>query len=543
MKLRSSLPFSLNIWTTNQQTQKLCVQFLKEVGGDHSSVHILDTSLTREILSLRAQHSLYSIVIIDEGELAGLKKFINIGNTLFFVLTSEWNHLPDVEQQNIFYISSLQQFFTQWDFIIELAVDQYWHYFLECGNANLKVIVRELHHIDISILDSEQQKFVTELLIGLLQGKFNSLVDALNILPFGKVQEVRLAAVKNLSASLDGTFILFKQYAEGGLLYKIEKEFLDSFALLCLVLVYRHFYTGDNSFFSDRAYRIYRFFPYPFAVINSGEILFYSEKLLELNISARELEQLENKMVWHCENEEYQIRRVPLELGELVLCIPCTRYGKERSISSQELGIITSSIAHELNNPLAGILSAVTVLQDEPEWSNQEQEYLTDINMAALRCKKIVSTFLGFSRSSVIQEQEYLLIDVLNQALDLIRYRSAELDLRIILHMEECKSITWRGSAPIVTMFFYLLYAEILTLLNHEKLVKITEHSLQHIVDIYITYEKPKISISFDHISPNLLVKLNKFVHDSKLIEHLLLISKLNFRIEHNQSKILMEQL
>lgn len=66
----------------------------------------------------------------------------------------------------------------------------------------------------------------------------------------------------------------------------------------------------------------------------------------------------------------------------------------------EELGLISSSIAHELNNPLGGILSFIQIMKMELP---QQHKLLPDLNMmheTGLRMKKIIEDLLIFSRTN-----------------------------------------------------------------------------------------------------------------------------------------------
>ncbi|MFZ3230904.1 MAG: histidine kinase dimerization/phospho-acceptor domain-containing protein [Pseudobdellovibrio sp.] len=66
----------------------------------------------------------------------------------------------------------------------------------------------------------------------------------------------------------------------------------------------------------------------------------------------------------------------------------------------EELGLISSSIAHELNNPLGGILSYIQIMKMELP---AQHPLLPDLNLmheTALRMKKIIEDLLIFSRTN-----------------------------------------------------------------------------------------------------------------------------------------------
>lgn len=65
-----------------------------------------------------------------------------------------------------------------------------------------------------------------------------------------------------------------------------------------------------------------------------------------------------------------------------------------------ELGIIGSSIAHELNNPLGGILSFVQMMKMDLAPDDPLYPDLLEMENGVLRCRDIVQNLLGFTRQS-----------------------------------------------------------------------------------------------------------------------------------------------
>jgi two-component system, NtrC family, sensor kinase len=70
------------------------------------------------------------------------------------------------------------------------------------------------------------------------------------------------------------------------------------------------------------------------------------------------------------------------------------------------VGTLAGGVAHEINNPLGGILAFAQLMKREPDRSPEDQESLALIEESALRCKSIVESLLKFARKSRIDEKK-----------------------------------------------------------------------------------------------------------------------------------------
>src|SRR5262249_54695111 len=64
------------------------------------------------------------------------------------------------------------------------------------------------------------------------------------------------------------------------------------------------------------------------------------------------------------------------------------------------VGQLAGGVAHEINNPLGGILAFAQLMQRDEARSSSDRESLARIERSALRCKRIVESLLKFSRRS-----------------------------------------------------------------------------------------------------------------------------------------------
>lgn len=99
-----------------------------------------------------------------------------------------------------------------------------------------------------------------------------------------------------------------------------------------------------------------------------------------------------------------------------------------------ELGTISSSIAHELNNPLGGILTYTQLLKMEMDSRDPLYEDIVEIEKGALRCKDIIQNMLVFTRNPEVDPIEELdLSDVLQRSFKIMELQTKSLGIEIKL--------------------------------------------------------------------------------------------------------------
>jgi C4-dicarboxylate-specific signal transduction histidine kinase len=109
------------------------------------------------------------------------------------------------------------------------------------------------------------------------------------------------------------------------------------------------------------------------------------------------------------------------------------------SAKMAELGTIGSSIAHELNNPLGGILSFLQLIKMDLKGTEPFASDINDMEQGARRCRDIVQNLLGFSRkSSYYEEPRSLdLRDVVKQALKITELQTRAMGIEVKLEMSK----------------------------------------------------------------------------------------------------------
>lgn len=79
------------------------------------------------------------------------------------------------------------------------------------------------------------------------------------------------------------------------------------------------------------------------------------------------------------------------------------------------IGMLAGGVAHEVNNPLGGVLAFTQLLLQKTDKDSETHRDLMEIEQAARRCKKIVQDLLDFSRVSKEKEKCLVQVNVLIQ--------------------------------------------------------------------------------------------------------------------------------
>jgi nitrogen-specific signal transduction histidine kinase len=101
-----------------------------------------------------------------------------------------------------------------------------------------------------------------------------------------------------------------------------------------------------------------------------------------------------------------------------------------------ELGTIGSSIAHELNNPLGGILSFTQLIKMDMQPTDPFYPDIVEMEAGVQRCKEIVQNLLGFSRNpNADQEGDVSMKEIVNRALKIVELHTKSLGIEVKLHV------------------------------------------------------------------------------------------------------------
>jgi two-component system NtrC family sensor kinase len=106
------------------------------------------------------------------------------------------------------------------------------------------------------------------------------------------------------------------------------------------------------------------------------------------------------------------------------------------------MGSLLSGVAHELNNPLAGVLMHADLLREELSHSPL-LELVDEVTRAAERCKRLVRSFLTLARQHTPERTAVALNTVVNDTLELLAYALQVDNITIHLDLAENLPLLW----------------------------------------------------------------------------------------------------
>jgi two-component system, NtrC family, sensor kinase len=134
----------------------------------------------------------------------------------------------------------------------------------------------------------------------------------------------------------------------------------------------------------------------------------------------------------------YQIRAYPLRDEKVPLCVCRYRDVTEDRLLTRQLaaiGRLAGGVAHEINNPLGGILAFTQILARDDVTAEERKEYLGEIEKSTLRCKAIVESLLRFARQNPGRQSQRGPLDlneVVREALRFVQYKFSVRQVQIV---------------------------------------------------------------------------------------------------------------
>jgi signal transduction histidine kinase len=129
-------------------------------------------------------------------------------------------------------------------------------------------------------------------------------------------------------------------------------------------------------------------------------------------------------------------------LGTVLVCRDVTdrKRMEQQMVQSEKMaaiGELASGVAHEINNPLDGLLNCILRIKRDPQNERQTKEYLGLMEEALRRIESTVGQLLNFSRQRDLALTSVSLNEVVAEVVSLIAYSADEKGIQIKKHFQE----------------------------------------------------------------------------------------------------------
>ena len=164
-------------------------------------------------------------------------------------------------------------------------------------------------------------------------------------------------------------------------------------------------------------------------------------------------------------------RRLENKIQELDLAYQELKETQQQLIQAEKLagiGELASGIAHELNNPLTGILGFARLFLQGDHLSPEQREDMEDILQLSQRCAHIIQDLLTFSRKTELKKEPTDLMPLLQTALKLAKYETSNLGLEPVLEYPDPLPSVFGDSNQLVQIFLNMIMNAVQAMKNNE---------------------------------------------------------------------------
>jgi signal transduction histidine kinase len=285
---------------------------------------------------------------------------------------------------------------------------------------------------------------------------------------------------------------------------------------------------------------VYNLAPFPIAIeLSDRDLVWQNKTFSNLKLLPRSVKKMYNHEKIHSKHGFFIVYKHKFNFLDLEYNLVFMAQQSEKfSNASEDLGIMTSSLAHEMNNPLSAIKAAIEVIGIMDK-NIKNKDTLDQMLVSVNRCLQLVKIFLGFTKASYqLDSSKMLAADIIpfrdcwEYAVQLLRTRlvSASIKLHFDWNVKKDFSV---GNSNILTMMLYWLLSQFVNIVERKLLIS---RNMALDQKIKIIEDKSIVSLVFE--VP--IKEISSTIEQSLLMNHLLELENLNLVSEQeNQINIL----
>jgi len=107
------------------------------------------------------------------------------------------------------------------------------------------------------------------------------------------------------------------------------------------------------------------------------------------------------------------------------------------------LGTLSAGLAHEINNPIAGIKNCMRRIAEAPENIKQNIVYIELMEEAVMKIEKVVGGLLNFTRKPKFEFTDFNLVDVIENVLLLSSFQLEKSRIAIVKNYDNHKKLCY----------------------------------------------------------------------------------------------------
>ncbi len=186
---------------------------------------------------------------------------------------------------------------------------------------------------------------------------------------------------------------------------------------------------------------------------------------------------------------------------------------RERKLSEQllhkeklsSLGEMISGIAHEINNPLAGIMGFAQILMMEPGLNNEAKDKINKIFMFSDRAKRIIQNLLTFARAHKHEKTQIDIKELVEQSFEMLEHQMMLSEVAIVKNIDP--------ELPRITCDKYQLQQVFFNLINNAY-QSLAEYHGKRMFEMSISKLEKTIVISFFNTGKGIPDKIKEKLFD-----------------------------